>query len=212
MRFEVRKRSRRPFLQIGVVPALGIGFEQRHRLLMSLQLDLIVALIELLSGFAFQVLEHFLVLAVERRRYAGLDLTCFDELFQFGGRLLMVLDHPLRERLGVLVGLLFGQSQLTRLDFEQISSEPMAFSLQHDLGEVDVDVVVEQASASEDEQPTPMARCELGTQRLECLDDELHALAGPLSPQPDQTNASARARTERRDHRVLRLGMSHTKR
>ena len=49
------------FFKIGVVPALGIGFEQRHRLLMSLQLDLIVALIEIFSGLAFQVIEHFLM-------------------------------------------------------------------------------------------------------------------------------------------------------
>jgi hypothetical protein len=49
MLLQMGQRLRRPTLEISIIPALAIGFEQGDRIAMSLDLHLIVGLVELLA-------------------------------------------------------------------------------------------------------------------------------------------------------------------
>jgi hypothetical protein len=50
---EMRQGLRRPALELRIIPALGIGFEQCDRLFVALDLGLIVALVEVLAALRF---------------------------------------------------------------------------------------------------------------------------------------------------------------
>ena len=82
-----------------------VSLEQRDRVPVPLELGLIVALVEVLAVLGLQIIQHFLMLGIERRRQLGLHLAAIDQGLQFVRRLLMVLDHLFCERLGVGIGL-----------------------------------------------------------------------------------------------------------
>ena len=65
--FQMGKRLTRPILQLGIVAGLGICLEQRDRIPVCLHLNLIVALVEVLAVLCLQVIQHFLMLGIERR-------------------------------------------------------------------------------------------------------------------------------------------------
>ena len=58
---EMRQGLRCPALELRIIPALGIGFEQRDRILVALNLGLLVALVEVLAALGFQVIEQLLM-------------------------------------------------------------------------------------------------------------------------------------------------------
>jgi hypothetical protein len=50
MFLEMGQRVRRPALELGIIPALGVSLEQRDRIPVRLELDLIVTLVEVLAA------------------------------------------------------------------------------------------------------------------------------------------------------------------
>src|SRR4029453_10602949 len=61
---EMRRRLRCPALELRIVPALGIGFEHRDRILVALDLGLVVALVEVLPVLRLQVIEQLLMFRI----------------------------------------------------------------------------------------------------------------------------------------------------
>jgi hypothetical protein len=80
---EMRQRPERPAFQFGIVAVFGIGIEQRDRVLVRLDLGLVVTCVEVLAVLGLQLIQHLLVLAVERRGQRRLDLAAVDQGFQF---------------------------------------------------------------------------------------------------------------------------------
>ena len=68
------KRLPRPILELGIVAGLGICLEQCDRIPVRLYLNLILALVEVLAVLCLQVIQHFLMLGIERRGELGLHL------------------------------------------------------------------------------------------------------------------------------------------
>ena len=56
------QRLRRPTLEISIVTVLAVGFEQGDRIAVSLDLHLIVGLVELLAVLGLQIIQQLLVL------------------------------------------------------------------------------------------------------------------------------------------------------
>jgi len=79
----MRQRPERPAFQFGIVAVFGIGIEQRDRVLVRLDLGLVVTCVEVLAVLGLQLIQHLLVLAVERRGQRRLDLAAVDQGFQF---------------------------------------------------------------------------------------------------------------------------------
>jgi hypothetical protein len=125
---EMRQRLRRPALELRIIPALGIGFEQGNPILVALDLGLIVALVEVLAALRFQVIEQLLVFRIQCGRQLCLHLAAVDQGLQLAGGLLMIGDHLLRERLGVGICLL-GESDLARLHFEHVADRDFVHEL-----------------------------------------------------------------------------------
>lgn len=70
---------------------------------------------------------------IQCRRQGCLHLAAIDHDFQFAGRLLMILDHLLRKRLGVGIGLL-RERELTRLDFEHVADRDLVHEVRRRRG------------------------------------------------------------------------------
>src|SRR3954452_1839591 len=64
------------------------------------------------------------MLGIQRGWQRQFDHAALDQRFQFGGCLLMILDHLLRERLGVRVCLL-GERHLARLNLKHITDRDL---------------------------------------------------------------------------------------
>ena len=78
---QMGKRLPRPILQLGIVAGPGICLEQRDRIPVRLDLNLIVALVEVLTVLCLQVIQQFLMLGIERRGELGLHLAAVDQRF-----------------------------------------------------------------------------------------------------------------------------------
>src|SRR5262249_44373664 len=82
MVFEGRKRLASPVLEIGVIAALGIAFEQRNRVLVGADLIGVEIRAEILARGILQLVELALVRTVDGCRQLGLDLAAVDESLQ----------------------------------------------------------------------------------------------------------------------------------
>src|SRR5665213_795318 len=108
-----------PILQVGIVAALGIALEQRHRILVRADLVRIEVRTEVLAAFTPELVELALVRTVERGRQFGLDLAAGDQALELGRGLGVVGDHLGRKTLLRRVALVL--RELARLDFEHVA-------------------------------------------------------------------------------------------
>src|SRR5262249_36911498 len=120
MLLQMRQGLGRPFLEVGIIAALGIFLEQIDRLLMRLLLGVVVGLVEVLTILGAQIVEHLLMLVVERGRERRLDLAAINQRFELLRRGLVVLYHPLRKWLGVGVRV-FVQREPASLDLKHVA-------------------------------------------------------------------------------------------
>ena len=95
---------------------------------MSLDLYLVITNVEVLAALGVQLIQHFLMLGIERGWQGQLDHAALDQSFQFAGRLLMILNHLLREWLGVRVRP-FGNRELARLDLEHVADRDLVYEV-----------------------------------------------------------------------------------
>jgi hypothetical protein len=114
-----RKRLAGPLLQVGVLAAVGVTFEQGNRVLVSIDLHRIEIRRKVPARSVFQLVELALVRAVERGREFDLDFAAADHALQFGARLGVVGDHLRRK--GLFRGISLFLCQLVRLNFEHVA-------------------------------------------------------------------------------------------
>jgi len=112
-----RERLIGPGLELVVPAALAIALEQRDRVLMGADLIIHVLLCEIVALEALQLIEHALLRACHLGWQGNLQL--WRQSLKFAGRLGVVGDHLIGERLDVALGPLGGE--LARLDLEHIA-------------------------------------------------------------------------------------------
>ena len=72
MFFEMGQRLARPALQLRIIATFGVGVEERDRIPVRLELDLIVAAVELLAALAFQLIHTPIVRNLVERFFSKL--------------------------------------------------------------------------------------------------------------------------------------------
>src|SRR4051794_6375754 len=97
MVLERRQRLAGPVLQCGIVAALGVALEQRHRVLMRADLVGVVVRAEIPARRALELVELALVRAVERRRKRRLHLAATDQALELAAGLGVIGHHLLRK-------------------------------------------------------------------------------------------------------------------
>jgi hypothetical protein len=87
------KRLSGPCAQCGIVALRRIGLEQVDRVLVSLDLHLLIAAVEVGAGGGLELAQHLRMLLVELARERLLSIALLHERLQLVRGLGMVLDH-----------------------------------------------------------------------------------------------------------------------